>query len=157
MIRLILIWNALLTVLIAMLLVVHLHDRLHKVPIQASSTQADVIRVRRVEVVDQEGRVTAELGETLDGSAAGLSLFDANGRRAVTLALNDRGYGALYFQSRQSYAKVSVGYFSGSDQKPPPLEEDPGGIWGIRVSRPNLEPPQVFGVLDDGRPIPTSP
>ncbi|SEB97258.1 hypothetical protein [Terriglobus roseus] len=157
MIRLVLLWNAVLTVLVVVLLVGNRHDRSAKPPLQASVPQADVLRARRVEVVDHEGHVTAEFGETLDGSAAGLSLFDPNGRRAVTLALNDRGYGTLFFHAKKRSGNVAVGYFTGSDQVAPLSEEDPLGGWGILVQRPAFEAPQVFGVQIDGRPIPTSP
>jgi hypothetical protein len=158
MIRLVLIWNAVLTVLLAVLLLNNRHDRLDKTPLQAGVPQTDVLRARRVEIVDHEGRLTAVLGRGSGSAApaAGLTLFDPSGREAVVLALNDRGYGTLYFASKQNLGKVSVGYFTGSDQVAPLSEEDPGGGWGVRVLRPGLEAPQVFGVQGDGRPIPTS-
>jgi hypothetical protein len=157
MIRLVLLWNAVLTVLVAVLLVSNRHGRLEKT-LQASSPEASVLRARRVEIVDQKGRVTAELGEISDNSGiAGLSLLDSHGRKAVTLALDNRGYGMLYFQSKHTEAKVTVGYFTGNDEAVPLSEEDPEGMWGIRVLRPGFEAPQVFGVQGDGRPIPTSP
>ena len=158
MIRLILIWNAVLTVLFTILLVGYLHDRLHKTPIQASSTQADVIRVRRIELVDRDGRLTAVLGKGPDNyfPASGLTLLDPNGRKAVMLGLNNRGYGTFFFDSKRKSGAVEIGYFTGSDQVAPLSEEDPGAGWGIRVQRPGFEAPQVFGVQGDGRPIPTS-
>jgi hypothetical protein len=158
MIRLVLIWNVVLTVLLVVLLVTNRHDRSAKPPLQAGVPQADVLRARRVEIVDREGRLTAMLGEGSDGyvPAEGLTLFDSLGRKAVILTLDNRGYGMLYFQGKNTMGKVTVGYFTGNDEVVPPSKEDPGGMWGIRVLRPNSEAPQVFGVQGDGRPIPTS-
>ena len=155
--RLIVVWNVVITILLAVLLVSNRHDHLSKTQPQVGVSQTDILRVRRVEVVDQQGRLTAILGQVSEHSAGGLSLFHPDGRKAVALELNDRGYGTLYLGSKQTESKVLVGYFSGSDTDVPLSEEDPRGGWGMLVRRPNLNAPQVFGVQTDGRPIPTSP
>ena len=159
MIRLLVVWNIVIMALLAVLLVSNHHDGATKTPLQAGVPQPDVLRVRRIELVDHEGRLTAQLGESSNGfaPAEGLTLFDSNGRQAVILALNNRGYGTLSFASKQNLGKVQVGYSTGSDQVTPLSQEDPLGGWGILVRRPNLEPPQAFGVQVDGRAIPTSP
>lgn len=157
MIRLIVIWNVVMTVGLAVLLVGNHHGESSRTQLQAGVSQPDVLRVRRIEIVDKEGRLTAVLGEDPQGIKGGLSLFDANGRRAVMLGISDRGFGGLYFQAKHTEAKVTVGYFTENDEVVPLSKEDPEGMWGIRVLRPNLAAPQVFGVQMDGRPIPTSP
>lgn len=157
MIRFVVIWNLIVTSLLAFLLLSG-YGISKKMPLQTGAPQADVLRARRVEVVDRNGRLTAVLGESKDGyaPAEGLTLLDPGGRQAVVLALNDRGYGTLYFSSKQNLGKVSVGYFTGNDEVVPLTKEDPEGGWGIRVRRLGLEPPQIFGVQANGRPIPTS-
>ena len=161
MIRFIVVWNVVLTVLVVFLLVGNRHDRLAKLPLQAGVQQSEVLRARRVELRDREGHLTAVLNGGPDEgdifSGVGLTLLDPHGREAVSLGLTERGYGNLHFASSRQSAKVSVGYFSGADQVAPLSEVDPGGIWGIRVLRPNSETPQVFGVLDSGPALPTSP
>lgn len=157
MIRLLITWNIVITTLLAVLLLSNRHVGSTKTPLQTGVTQPDVLRVRRVEIVDQQGRLTMVLGQQSERGRKGLFLLDPDGREAVELGLNDRGYGTLYFQSKQMDAKVSVGYFTENDEVVPLSQEDPGGAWGIRVLRPNLKVPQVFGVQVDDRPIPTSP
>ncbi len=157
MIRLIIIWNLVVTACLAVVLMSNRQGNLSKTQLQAGvpQPQPDVLRVRRVEIVDQQGRLTAVLGQQSELSTGGLSLLDSAGRKVVVLALNDRGYGTLYFGSKQMDGKVSVGYFAGGDQAVPLSEEDPLGGWGIRVIKPE-QGSQVFGVQGDGQPIPTS-
>ena len=157
MIRILVIWNILITALLTSLLVSNRNGGLNKPPLQTGVAQADLVRARRIEVVDEEGRLTAVLGHDTQGLTGGLSLFDPNGRSAVKLGLNDRGYGALYFQAKHTDAKVTVGYFTGNDEAVPLSEEDPEGMWGIRVLRTGFKPPQIFGTVGDDRPISTSP
>lgn len=157
--RFVVIWNVMVTSLLAILLLSHLHDRLHKTPTQASSTQADVIRVRRVDVVDHDGHLTAVLGEGTDGYASEGRAYPArcNWTEGSHSRLDGRGYGNLWFASKRYPGQVSVGYFRGGDQGVPLSEEDPRGAWGIRVSKNSADSSQVFGVQVAGRPIPASP
>jgi hypothetical protein len=55
---------------------------------QASAQEESVVRARRFEVVDQNGRVAASFG-TPDGGTASLSIYDSGSGKLNTL-LNDR-------------------------------------------------------------------
>ena len=144
MIRTVVICNAVLTVILAITVVflTSTHPRERR--------NADVLRAKRVELVDNSGRVRASLGMTdRSDQTPALSLFDQNGREAVFLSVNERGYATMFFQSRQTEGKVALGYLTGSDVVIPAGEDDPLGAWGIRVRGKNLDT-LSYGFMDRG-------
>ncbi len=60
------------------------------VAVQQAISQPEVLRARRLEVVDTAGRVRAALGMASDGSSA-LGLWDATGRVRIAIVVDPDG------------------------------------------------------------------
>ena len=143
------IWNLVLTVTLAAVLVVKFSSgdkvRAAEVP--------EVIRTTRLELVDQNGKTRAVLEtDAANSSNPKLVFYNDVGREAALLTVNSKGYGTMYFQDKKTEGKVSVGYLWGSDTPTPQNSEDPLSSWGIRVRGSNGTQTS-FGLLNNGQPI----
>lgn len=149
MIRVLAIWNIVVTVILIGLLT----SRSGVDAGVKAAENAQVVRANRLEIIDQNGKTRAILGVDSPNSAPKLSLYSSEGREAAFISLNSKGYGTMYFQDKKTEGKVSVGYLWGSDTPTPPDREDPLSSWGIRV-RGNNGAQTNFGFLSNGQPIP---
>lgn len=148
MIKLLAIWNLVVTVsLIAVIVALLSHRRVN------ATGQTGTIRTSRLEIIDRNGKTKALLGVDPEGLDPRLVLYNEHGREAAFLTLNSNGYGTLYFQNKQTEGKVSVGYLWGSDTLGPTQVEDPLSSWGIRVRGLNGSQAN-FGLLNDGQILP---
>ena len=145
MIRILVVWNIVLTVIVVVVLASRFGVR------NRASEDAQVVRATRLEIVDSSGKTKAFLGVDGTNSVPKLSLYDGEGREAAMLMLNSEGYGTIYFQSKQTEGRVSVGYLWGSDSKGSE-PEDPLASWGIRVRATNGTQTS-FGQLNNGLPM----
>ena len=148
MIKVLAIWNIVLTVVLIGVLTSKFDINSG---VRAAET-APVVRTNRLEIVDQNGKTRAVLGIDNPGSVPKLSLYSSEGHEAAFLTLNSMGYGTMYFQDNRTEGKVSVGYLWGSDTATPPEVEDPLSSWGIRVRGLNGDQ-NSFGLLNNGQPI----
>jgi hypothetical protein len=147
MIKALAIANAAVTVLLIFALL-FMWSRHHDV----SNDTPEVVRTKRLEIVDRSGKVRAVAGTEENASAnPKIILYDEAAREAAILTLNSKGLGTLYFQSKETEGKVAVGYLWGSDTVPT-SESDPLGSWGIRVLGPNGQQ-NGFGLTIGGRPL----
>ena len=150
MIKLLILWNAAVTiVLTAVLFVLFLHRSNVE---HANSTE--LVRTNRLEIVDRNGKVKAAMGtENGVSSSPKFILYDQEGGEAAIVTVNSSGYATIYFQDKRTEGKVSVGYLWGSDTLSTGETEDPLASWGIRVRGRNLRQTS-FGLLNNGEPIP---
>ena len=111
-------------------------------PVQAHDDSSQVLRVHRLELTDDNGKVRAVVGMQKGASEPEVTLLDEQGRLAATLRADKRGQATLYFSDPNDRnggtnggieGRVSVGYLWGSDCCYKPGEYDPLGSWGIRV------------------------
>ncbi len=152
MIKVLSIWNAIVTAVLVALLVSKYSSNRDVKPAETSQ----VIRTGRLEIIDQAGKMRAAIEAGKAGSSnPAVTLYNDEGREAAILTVNSEGYGTMYFQSKQTEAKVSVGYLWGSDTPTPAGQEDPLSSWGIRV-RGQDSAQTSFGMLNNGQPIPLS-
>lgn len=110
--------------------------------VQAHDDSSQVLRVHRLELTDDDGKVRAIVGMQKGASQPEVTLLNEQGRSAVTLSVDKRGQATLYFSDPNDRkggtdggieGRVSVGYLWGSDCCYKPGEYDPLGSWGIRV------------------------
>ena len=148
MIRLLAVWNVILTVIVVVLL----SFRFDLNTEVRAAENVQVVRANRLEILDQSGKTRAVLGVDAPNANPKLSLYDNNGREATFLTLNSQGYATMYFQSKQTEAKVSLGYLWGSDSPTASELEDPLGSWGVRVRGVNGTQTS-FGMLNNGQSI----
>lgn len=76
----------------------------------APTSETEVIRARAIQMVDDDGRVRAELGIDADGSA-GLFLYDSEGRTRACL-VHDPSQSALYLFDDQNVIRVGAAQFA---------------------------------------------
>ncbi len=112
MIKVLAVWNAVVTVVLIAILFSMFSIRNGVKAAEA----VEVVRTRRLEIIDQRGKTKAVLeANEADPSNPELTLYDDEGRKAVFMTVNSKGYGTMYFQSKQIEGKVWVGYLWGSD------------------------------------------
>lgn len=97
------------------------------------------VRAKRFEVVDEGGRVVAEL------TAHALNLLDNSGRIRATLRLEQNDNGELAFSDGKWEGRAVFG-FSGSDT-PSQSDDD----WGVLILNPQHMPVVSLGTTDTGR------
>lgn len=66
---------------------------------RANDEVIDVVRTRRVEVVDEQGRVRATLGSGVDPEAVGLRIYDRRGSERISVI--NLPYGAVISLSHE--------------------------------------------------------
>jgi hypothetical protein len=147
--KLLIICNALITLILVAVVAVVLSTGKR----QRQFDTTAITRTKRLEIVDQGGKVKAVLEcNQENGSQPKLVLYNTEGREAVFITVNSKGYGTIYFQNRLTDGKVSVGYLWGSDTPTPSTIDDPLSSWGIRVRGVNGTTGS-FGLLNSGQPI----
>ena len=123
--------------------------------VKAHDDPSQVLRVHRLELTDDNGKVRAIVGIGKGASEPEVSLLDEQGRSAATLRVDKRGQATLYFSDPNDRnggttggidGRVSVGYLWGSDCCYKPGQYDPLGSWGIgvRVKGDGFPPPLVL-------------
>ena len=146
MVRILAVWNILLTVTLAVVLI----SRSSMGTNIRAAEHTQIVRTKRLEIVDQSGKTRAVLGADGANASPKLSLYNNDGREAAFLMLNSQGYGTLYFQSKQTESKVALGYLWGSDSLSDSRAEDSLASWGVRVKGMNGTQTS-FGLLNSGR------
>jgi hypothetical protein len=119
----------------------------------------DVVRTKRVELIDAQGRVrgTFELAsDGHNGVLPRLVMRDADGRDSIEMAVDDKGAGALGFASEHwNEGAVVLGHLNLVD-----LENvgqqiknvDKSGAWGLQVRSPQNKYTGI-GFFNSGKPI----
>lgn len=89
---------------------------------------AEVVQVKRLELVDSEGRVRASLALDKDGNP-GLSLSDEEGHARACLELDRRGVPRLCVLSKTGLVRARLGF--GTDWKVQLVLSDPNSqvLW----------------------------
>lgn len=102
--------------------------------------QHDILRVKGIELVNNQGRVLGvfELADDGPGTTRPrLVLRDSNGRDSITMEVNTRGDGTLGFSSdRWNEGAVVLGHLQNADdgsESKSKQTEDKTGAWGLRV------------------------
>lgn len=119
----------------------------------------NVVRAKRVELIDAEGRVrgTFELADHGHfGVTPHLIMRDADGRDSIYMGLDVRGDGSLAFANDYwNEGSLILGHLQnvddGTESKSKDIE-DKSGAWGLRVRSKENKFTGV-GFLNSGRPI----
>src|SRR5260370_5626098 len=126
---------------------------------QREQVLPDVVRAKRVELIDAEGRIrgTFELAKDgRDGVVPRLVMRDADGRDSIEMGVDSRGNGALSFASEHwNEGAVILGHLdlvdpNGTDQQIKAV--DKSGAWGLQTRSPQSKYTGV-GFFNSGRPI----
>jgi hypothetical protein len=119
----------------------------------------DVVRAKRVELIDAQGRIrgTFELAKAGgDDVVPRLVMRDADGRDSIEMGLNARGDGGLAFANDYwNEGAVILGYLLNVDdgtQSRSKDVEDKSGAWGLRV-RSKQNKFTGVGFMNSGGPI----
>lgn len=80
------------------------------VTVQQAVSQPEVLRARRIDVVDAAGRIRIMLAVTPDGSV--LAFSDAAGRQPITLGVLSDGSSALGFADAAGRKRIMLGVLS---------------------------------------------
>jgi hypothetical protein len=117
--------------------------------VRGRSDNADVVRAKRFELVDEKGKVRSTLRLVqLEGHAQPQLVFrDESGLDSVVLSLDLRGDGTLLFNSGPFEGKVSVGYLELGDV-PDSTDNLPG--WGMVVRGPDALHSTALGIMNSG-------
>ena len=119
----------------------------------------EVVRAKRVELIDAQGRIrgTFELAKDgRDGVVPHLVMRDADGRDSIEMGVDSRGDGALSFASEHwNEGAVILGHLdlvdsNGTDQQI--KQVDKSGAWGLQTRSPQNKYTGV-GFFNSGRPI----
>jgi len=115
----------------------------------------DTIRAKRIELIDETGRVrgTLKFGIPTHGSPEPeFVLFDDLGQEAVGLTLSEQGEGTLYFNSNSPSdfreGIVSLGFLDLSDTPPP---DKSFSAWGLSVNSQRAI--TSLGLKNSGQPL----
>jgi hypothetical protein len=119
----------------------------------------DVIRTKRVELIDAQGRIrgTFELAKDgRDGVVPRLVMRDADGRDSIEMGVDGRGDGGLAFANDYwNEGAIILGHLQnvddGTESKSKDVE-DKSGAWGLRVRSKENKFTGV-GFFNSGRPI----
>ena len=101
--------------------------------VSATQNSFDVLRAKRIEIVDARDRVSAVLNVDEKTSTPMLSFFDSEGHESLRMTVDRDGHSSLYFVNKHNDPVVSVGYLTASDVRVEAGEEDPLASWGVRV------------------------
>jgi hypothetical protein len=119
----------------------------------------EVVRAKRVELIDSQGsvRATFELAKNgSDGVAPHLVMRDADGRDSIEMSVDSRGNGALSFASEHwNEGAVILGHLDLVDSNRPDQQlkrVDKSGAWGLQTRSPQNKYTGV-GFFNSGRPI----
>ena len=115
----------------------------------------DVVRAKRVELIDTQGRIRGAFELAKDG-VPDLVMRDADGRDSIYMGLDSRGDGGLGFANDYWNAgAVILGHLQNVDdgtQSRSKDVEDKSGAWGLRVRSKENKFTGV-GFMNSGRPI----
>ncbi len=118
----------------------------------------DVVRAKRVELIDASGRIRGafQLTPTQEGDVVpGLVMSDADGREAIMMGVSRQGFGTLAFSSDHwNEGAVALGYLGKGDDVWEGEEKErekakERGIWGLEVKSPKGQYTMV-GYKSDG-------
>jgi hypothetical protein len=119
----------------------------------------DVVRAKRVELVDEQGRIRGVFELTKSGQDSvqpRLVMRNADGSDSIEMGLDSRGDGALGFSNDYwNEGAVILGHLQNVDdgtQSTTKAIEDKSGAWGLRVRSPKNKFTDV-GFLNSGRPM----
>lgn len=113
-------------------------QRKAKIPPVTQNKTEPVLRVHRIEITDDAGRVRAIVGFSNGSQEPEVTLLTADQHPAASLRLDQRGQATMSFSDPNGVkghidGRVQVGYLWGSDCCYKPGEYDPLGSWGTRV------------------------
>jgi hypothetical protein len=112
----------------------------------------DILRTKKVEIVDDEGRIRGILGLVGDRASESqprLVLRDTDGREVILLNVSRNGEGFLGFSSKDIEGVVIIGELPGSDTVG---SNDNVGVWGLMV-RASDGRRSSMGFLKSGDPV----
>ena len=119
----------------------------------------DVVRAKRMELVDELGRIRGVFELTKSGQDSvqpRLVMRNADGSDSIEMGLDSRGDGALGFSNDYwNEGAVILGHLQNVDdgtQSTTKAIEDKSGAWGLRVRSPKNKFTDV-GFLNSGRPM----
>jgi hypothetical protein len=124
---------------------------------QRESVIPDVIRAKRVELIDRQGRIRGAFELVGDGPGGiHLVMRDANGRDAIDMGIDGRGDGALAFSNGYwNQGAIVLGHLQNVDDGTESKSRDTPditGAWGLRVRSPQSKFTGV-GFFNSGRPF----
>jgi hypothetical protein len=115
----------------------------------------EVVRAKRVELIDEQGRIRG-IFELAKSGQPHLVMRDAAGSDSIEMGLDSRGDGALGFSNDYwNEGAVILGHLQNVDdgtQSTTKAIEDKSGAWGLRVRSPKSKFTDV-GFLNSGRPM----
>jgi hypothetical protein len=115
----------------------------------------DVIRAKRVELIDGQGRIRGVF-ELAKGGEPHLVMRDTDGRDSIEMFVDGRGDGALGFSNDYwNEGAVILGHLQNVDdgtQSTTKAIEDKSGAWGLRV-RSSKNKFTSIGFLNSGKPM----
>lgn len=126
---------------------------------QREYAPSDVVRAKRVELVDTQGRVLGTFELVQDGhggSVPHLVMRDSSGRDSIEMGVDGRGDGALGFANDYwNEGAIILGHLQnvddGTESKSRNIP-DTSGAWGLRVRSPQNSFAGI-GFFNSGRPI----
>lgn len=126
---------------------------------QREQVPSDVVRAKKVELIDAQGRVLGIFELVQDGHGGALPrlvMRDSSGRDSIEMGVNGRGDGALGFANDHwNEGAIILGHLQnvddGTESKSRDVPDD-SGAWGLRVRSPQSKYTGV-GFFNSGRPI----
>lgn len=137
-----------------------IEERLALLEQQMSLLSEGIVRAKRFEVVDEDGRVLAILGVTTEGEA-GLGLADRQGKVRASFVINDKEPRLAFFDSRgklrgmlgaDSGGQPTLGFFDRKERSRLSLSTDKDGDPQIGFIRSDGEPCMTLTAEEDGSP-----
>jgi hypothetical protein len=119
----------------------------------------DVVRAKRVELIDAQGHIRATFELASDGRNGvlpHLAMRDVDGRDSIEMGVDDRGNGALGFASEHwNEGAVILGHLDLFDSEAAGQQikdVDKSGAWGLQVRSPQNKYTGI-GFFNSGKPI----
>jgi hypothetical protein len=119
----------------------------------------DVIRAKRVELIDAQGRIRGTFGLASDGRNGVLPrlvMRGADGRDAIEMGIDGKGNGVLSFASEHwNEGALILGHLDLVDYKVAnqQIEDvDKSGAWGLQIRSPQSKYTGI-GFFNSGRPL----
>jgi hypothetical protein len=126
---------------------------------QREYAPSDVVRAKRVELIDAQGRVLGTFELVQDGHGGALPrlvMRDSSGRDSIQMGVDGRGDGALGFANDYwNEGAIILGHLQNVDDGTESKSRnvpDESAAWGLRIRSPQNRFTGI-GFLNSGRPI----